>query len=451
MSIISETRLRHLPPDDAQRHTLHNEVHARPSAYIRLPALITYVAVLNAGIGREQEWTHLRRLPGQEDLALEQLGGHFLRLRCTGGFSVKWERHTEFTRYSIIAPLPAHAVWGSTEPDLAAHAATGSPWLAEIPGRTVAAVHLCMLCEPLQEADMLDKAQQWLGPGQVMASYLGNTQAGQPHSCFLTQFRLRDDGFERMLVLLQPGTSEARAGRVSQRVLELETYRLMALRGLPVAKALLPELGQAEALLSDIAAQLDRKQGSDQDLLDALIALAARVERATAEHGYRFSATRAYDVVVQERIQELRERPVHGTQTVGEFMRRRLSPAIATVAATEGRLAALSERISRTSALLRTRVDIASEAHNQALLKKLTQGQEMQLRLQSTVEGLSIAAISYYVVSLLLYGGKALKQLGVPLHPELLAGVSIPLVLWGGYQTVRRIHARIHKSDGPSH
>jgi uncharacterized membrane-anchored protein len=123
-------------------------------------------------------------------------------------------------------------------------------------------------------------------------------------------------------------------------------------------------------------------------------------------------------------------------------MRRRLSPAMATVASTAQRLASLSERVARTSALLRTRVDIATEGQNQLLLEKLTKGQELQLRLQSTVEGLSIAAISYYVVSLLLYGAKALKSLGVPVHPEMAAGALIPVVLWGVWSTTRRIHAK---------
>jgi uncharacterized membrane-anchored protein len=276
---------------------------------------------------------------------------------------------------------------------------------------------------------------------------MGNTTEGLPHSCVLTHFRLGADGFERMLVLAPADTSEARAGRISQRLLELETYRLMALRGLPVAKALSPVLSDAEAQLADITARLERKGDSDQALLDVLVSLAARIERATAEHGYRFSATRAYDTLVSQRIAELRERPIAGTQTVGEFMQRRLSPAMATVAATAQRLASLSERVSRTSALLRTRVDIATESQNQVLLEKLTKGQALQLRLQSTVEGLSIAAISYYVVSLLLYGAKALKAMGVPIQPEVAVGVMVPLVLWGVWRTTRKIHEKLKASD----
>jgi uncharacterized membrane-anchored protein len=128
-------------------------------------------------------------------------------------------------------------------------------------------------------------------------------------------------------------------------------------------------------------------------------------------------------------------------------MQRRLSPAMATVAASAQRLAALSQRIERTSGLLRTRVDIATEAQNQQLLAQLTRGQALQLKLQGTVEGLSIAAISYYVVSLLLYLAKAGKAAGMPLNPELAAGAMIPLVMWGVWRTVRRIHAKLQLSS----
>ncbi len=443
---MNEMNARYLPLDDDQRRQLHNEVHARPSARVRLPALIVYVAVLNEGVAREQEWQHLKNLPGHADLALERLNGNFLRLRCDG-FTVKWERHTEFTRYSIVQSLPAHAGWGSASPELASQVVTGSAWLRAIPGKTVAAIHLGMLAAPVDAPDTVALAQAWLGEGAVVGSRMGNTTEGLPHSCVLTHFRLGADGFERMLVLAPADTSEARAGRISQRLLELETYRLMALRGLPVAKALSPVLSDAEAQLADITARLERKEDSDQALLDVLVSLAARIERATAEHGYRFSATRAYDTLVSQRIAELRERPIAGTQTVGEFMQRRLSPAMATVAATSQRLSALSERVSRTSALLRTRVDIATETQNQVLLEKLTKGQALQLRLQSTVEGLSIAAISYYVISLLLYVAKALKAAGLPFQPEVAVGALVPLVLWGVWKAVQRIHATLHQAE----
>lgn len=425
-----------LPPDDDLRALLHDEVHARPPARIRLPALVVYVAVLNEGIAREAECAHLRRLPGQQDLPLQALQGNFLRLRLDG-FSVKWERHSEFTRYSIVQGLPPDAGPGAGEPTRA----VDPDWLRGIPGRTIAAIELAMVEAAFDDPQaVLAAGRRWFDERTVVASLMGGG-----HSCAVTDFRIQSGGYERILVLAPAGTSPTRAGRISQRLLELETYRLMALRGLPVAKALAPVLHETERELADITLRLEDAAASDQGLLDRLTGLAARVERATAEHGYRFSATEAYHALVRQRIAELREQPIPGTQTIGEFMQRRLSPAMATAASTAQRLAALSQRIERAGALLRTRVDIATEKQNQQLLAKLTRGQELQLQLQSTVEGLSIAAISYYVVSLLLYVGKAAKAAGLPIEPELAAGASIPLVLWGVWRTVRRIHERLHR------
>ena len=429
-----------LPPSDPQRELLHNEVHARPPARVHLPALVVFVAVFNEGVTREQECEHLSRLPGQQALTPEQLRDNFLRLRLPG-YTLKWERHTEFTRYSLVQPLPAAAQLGSRDPELLSHIVLPHDWIASIPGRTFAAIKLVMLHGDLAHPqETLAQARTWLGEHTVVASLMGNNA----HSMVITDFMLRESGYERMLVVAPPDTSETRAGRISQRLLEIETYRLIALRGLPVAKQLGALLARSEQQLADITAQMENKSATDQALLDALVSLAAGVERATAEHAYRFSATRAYDTLVSQRIAEVREQPIPGTQTIGEFMQRRLSPAMATVAATAQRLASLSERITRTSALLRTRVDIATEAQNQQLLAKLTKGQELQLRLQSTVEGLSIAAISYYVISLLLYLGKAGKAAGLPINPEMAAGAMVPLVLWAVWRTTKKIHEKLH-------
>ena len=447
-----------LPTDDALRLELHNEVHARPAARIRLPALITSVSVLNDGVSREQEAQHLRELSDLVQLRPEILHDNFVRLRADG-FTLKWERHSEFTRYAVVQPLPAHAWLGAVEPDLLADLAVPQDWLRRIPGRTLSAVQMAMVQSPLDDAvDLMAQAKTWLGGGSVVASLMGNAAGdvaahaeglrgyAHPvgHSWVLTQFELLPDGFERMLVIAPENTSETRVGRIAVRLLEIETYRIMALRGLPVAKALGPMLTSAEAALADFTAQLESKRASDQDLLDALVSLAASVERATAENTYRFAATQAYYGLVEQRLAGMREKAIPSTQTLGEFMLRRLSPAMATVAATAERLASLSARVARTSDLLRTRVDIATEVQSQQLLAKLTRGQELQLRLQSTVEGLSIAAISYYVISLLLYGGKALKAAGLPINPELAAGASVPVVLWVVWHITRRIHAKFH-------
>nr|WP_315192924.1 DUF3422 domain-containing protein [uncultured Aquabacterium sp.] len=437
---------RALPPDDTQRELLHNEVHARPPARIRLPALVVYVAVLNEGVSREDEWLHLRRLPGQQELPLQSLNGHFLRLRFAT-HTLKWERHTEFSRYSIVQTLPDHALTDGDEAALMRELAVDLGWLSSIPGRTVAAIMMAMVHGDVDDAALMRAtSQHWFEGRDTLGSLLGIRR-----SCAMTDFRLRESGFERLLVISPTNTSELRVGRISQRLLELETYRLMALRGLPVAKDLGPMLAQAEARLAEITARMENKDASDQELLDKLIGLAATVERATAAHLYRFTATQAYHALVEQRIEQLRETPIPGTQTVGEFVLRRVSPAMATVQAAAQRLSSLSQRIERASALLRTRVDIATETQNQTLLEKLTKGQELQLRLQSTVEGLSIAAISYYVISLILYGGKAGKAAGLPIQPEIVAGALIPVVLLAIWWGTRQLHKKLQREQESGH
>ncbi len=429
----------YLPANDAQRFVLHNEIHTRPSATFKLPALIVYVAVLNAGISISEECAHLKKLLGQDKLDLDQMKGNFLQLQI-GDYKIIWERHTEFSRYTIVQPLPTHAQWGSTLPEFASHVATGTDWLQGIPGKTITAIHLAMIKEGMHDPDAIYKSKLWLGEGTVIGARMGRTSDDQSHSHLITNLRIGSDGFERILVMAASSTSENRAGRIAQRILELETYRIMSLLSLPVAKHLASKLAQTEVRLVELTSRLETKTDSDEVLLNELAGLAAQIESTTAEHSYRFSAARAYDAIVKERISEMRERPLSGIQTVGEFMQRRLAPAMATVNATSERLAALAQRVSRASALLRTRVEIAAEAQNQQLLEKLTRGQALQLRLQSTVEGLSIAAITYYVVSLVLYFGKTLKALGFNLNPEILAGLVTPVVLFVSWKMIQRIH-----------
>jgi len=434
-----ERSLRLLPEDASQRDIVHNEIHARPTVSIHLPALVVYIALLNENVTRDQECQHLRLLPGLSDLAVERLAGNFLRLHFDG-LSITWERHTEFTRYTIVQPLAESVSLAESDPSLMSALRLAPEWLRSLPGQTIAAIKLAFLHGDLTNpAQCLEQSRGWFGEHPLLASVMGT--AG--HSLVVTDLMLRPSGFEHVLIAASPGTSTARAGRVTQRVLELETYRILSLRGLSAAKQLWPLLSDADRTLAEVMARLENKLTSDQDLLDTIISLAARVERATTEHVYHFSATRAYHALVLQRSVELREQAVPGTQTLGNFMQRRLAPAIATVVATEQRLASLSERVSRASALLRTRVDIATETQNQTLLEKLTRGQALQLRLQATVEGLSIAAISYYVVSLLFYGAKSLEAAGVPIDPEVAVGVSIPVVLGVVWGITRRIHRRL--------
>ncbi|MCY4180959.1 MAG: DUF3422 family protein, partial [Litoreibacter sp.] len=159
---------------------------------------------------------------------------------------------------------------------------------------------------------------------------------------------------------------------------------------------------------------------------------------------YRFAATRAYAAIVEQRIDVLREENFRGLQKFGEFMARRFDPAIRTVIASEERIKAMSARATRASDLLRTRVDVERSAQNQSLLESMDKRADLQLRLQKTVEGLSVVAISYYAVNLVLYMAEPLGD-AAGLSKLVLTALTTPLVILGVWWMVRRIRDQMEK------
>jgi len=435
---MTAARSRQLPPDSAARATLHDEVHARPVARIRIPALVTHIAVLNRGIPVEREHEHLRALVEAQGARMAMHEPGFVRVRLET-FTVKWERHGEFSRYSITQPLDQAAIWGADDPDLVGLIAAPADWMGAIPGETISALQVVLLRSAGENDEHASAmAQSLLGGGRIAGSAVKDGSAR-----LYTNYLLRADGYSRF-VLLCDEVTEGRSGRMTASLVEMETYRMMALMAFPLARALGVRLALLEARLAELTRAIDEATHEDAYLLNQLMQVAAEVETEIAAHSARFSASTAYYGIVQQRIDDLREASVPGVTGVFTFLQRRLVPAMATVEAAGKRLAALSERTSRASDLLRTRVDITTESQNQELLKSLGRGQRLQLRLQETVEGLSIAAISYYLVGLLGYAGKAAKASGVPLNVDLFTGAMIPVAVFSVWWTLRRIRARIH-------
>ncbi|HNE02306.1 MAG TPA: DUF3422 domain-containing protein, partial [Plasticicumulans sp.] len=227
------------------------------------------------------------------------------------------------------------------------------------------------------------------------------------------------------------GLSPRHAGRLVQRLLEIETYRMLAMLGFPNARRSSQELNGVERRLAEITGRMTGNEAPDAEakLLTELSDLAAEVERGAATSTYRFAASRAYRTLVERRIEELREERIEGLQTLEEFMERRLAPAMRTVEAVRERQSQLSERVARATGLLRTRVDVTLQQQNQALLASMNRRADLQLRLQETVEGLSVVVLSYYLVSLLGYLVKALSKAGLPLSPEIVSGAAVPVAL----------------------
>jgi uncharacterized membrane-anchored protein len=246
-------------------------------------------------------------------------------------------------------------------------------------------------------------------------------------------------------MVLRSGTiTPRRLGRLVQRLLEIDTYRMAALLGLPAAREASALLGVAERELAALAEAI-RVAGRDEEpaLLDRLTRLAGQVESHYASTHSRFSASGAYFELVDRRLQDIREARLANLQTLGEFIDRRLSPARATCAWAVRRQDALSQRVSRISNLLRTRVEIEQQQSSQAVLATMNRRQDLQLQLQATVEGLSVAAITYYIVGLVSYLAKGAHALGWPFSAEGTAATAIPLVALGVWLSIRRLHARL--------
>jgi uncharacterized membrane-anchored protein len=409
---------------------LAGEVHARPPEPTPTPARASYVAVLIDSDAREQEIRHLQQLCRRHDVAGPTAEDTHFRT-ALGPLRLKWERHGEFSGYTFSR---ADAV----APPFGAPAAQELPagWLAEVPGRTVAAVH----------AEVTSAAGAAIDEAALQARFdlhpvVGSSIAGAAAAVY-TDFRLHDDGCSRIW-LVNHSLTEAQTGRMLQRMFEIEAYRVLALLALPIARRQAPRIAAIEAALATLTDGMAREGGDDEALLHELTGLAAEVESGIAASQFRFGACEAYHGLVQRRIAELREERLPGLQTVDEFMSRRLAPAAATCANVAQRLKGLADRIGQASALLATRVGIARERQNQALLASMDRRAKLQLRLQQTVEGLSVAAIVYYAAGLVTYVAKAARGIGLSVDPDLAAGASIPVVAVVMLWSLRRMRSRL--------
>ncbi|MGY8905515.1 MAG: DUF3422 family protein [Burkholderiales bacterium] len=427
-------------PSHPQRHVLHNEIHARPPEPLAAPLAISHLVMLADAAQRAASRAHLAALLQDHHLPQPDANANFLRTDI-GPLSLRWELHTEFVSWTLMRPLstPAAALAGR-EPPTAADA-TPQSWLAALPGQCLASMHLWVLPPLLLHGD--DD-----GPSPIVRSLLredalvGATVADGLGEVF-TDFAIHADGYSRM-VLSAGSISPRRLGRLVQQLLEIETYRMAALLGLPAAREAFAVLGSAERELAELA-QAIRSAGREDEpqLLDRLTRLAGQVESQHAATHSRFSASAAYFELVQQRIADIAETRLPGLQTIGEFMERRLTPARSTCEWATRRQDSLSQRVSRISNLLRTRVEIEQQQSSQALLATMNTRQDMQLKLQSTVEGLSVAAITYYIVGLVSYVAKAAQPLGWPLGAETTSAIAIPVVAFGVWWLLRRLHRKI--------
>ncbi|CBL45430.1 Conserved hypothetical protein [gamma proteobacterium HdN1] len=411
------------------RQALYDELHSRPSPVIRSACKVLHFSLLLPQ--SEDVLTPLTRLCSLFDLP--RPANASCLYQDFGPFELRFERHSEFANFTFIFPAEIPVM-------LDGLALLPRGWLASLPGELVAATQLVFV----QEEPDRNQWQEWFEGQRVAGASVAEQKAR-----VWTAFKLHSDGFGRMLVHNQ-GLSAYQSGRLVQRLLELETYRLMSLLALPMARKIGQDLRQIEDKLAALNQKIsDIGQDADERaLLHEVSELAADVEHRRSATNFRFSAAVAYHDLVNDRLNQIREEPLEGMQSLREFLQRRLTPGIKTVRAVRIRLEGISSRIAHTASLLQTRVDLSIQEQNQHLLSSMNRRSQLQLRLQQTVEGLSVAAISYYLVGLLNYIFKAMNQVGLNVDASIASGIAAPLVAAMAYFGIYRLKARITRRLG---
>ena len=424
MGEIPATRFRY----HADRDRLLAEAHARPSTPLNLPVVAVRLANVSGQGGAETDSAHMAALCRMLGQPAPYKAARWWALEGDD-WSLRWERHTEFSSWTLFCP-PATAA-DPRDPIERLPA----PWRAAFPSDVLVATMLELQLDrpsrdnPISSDGVLIGASVLEGAARVF-----------------TDFRPDDSGMTRFRLAMR-ARDPALAGRLALMLLEIETYRMMALLAFPLAGEAASILRDIEAEAGNLASRLAAEEGveTDRTLLGRLVALSGEAEALSARTTFRFGAANAYHDLVRDRVGSLREEQLAGIQTIGEFMERRLAPAMRTCNTVASREREVIARIARAGAMLDTRIKVADEATSAALLASMNDRADASLRLQRTVEGLSVAAIAYYSLALLAYPVKGVEHAVAGFDATLALALLAPVVAVLVWLTLRHVRRRIER------
>ncbi len=422
--------------DHPLRYQLANELHARPFPSMEAPCAAAYVAFkqpeMAANRDRAADIEHLHKLLDRHGAQHPQPGAtHYYGQ--VGRYWLKWEQHTEFVTYTIFSEGVEERPY-----DPRAFDPFPQDWLSEAPGQRVTSILIRVEKRGTPE-DIRKRLQEWFVPESLAVSCVLEDAA-----VMAGDFRIDQNGHMRFALFSSDNTGQRRTGRIVQRLCEIETYKSMSMLGFARVRGMGAQLGALDTRLTELVESMSLESSKAEDTLHALLEISAELETLSAQSSFRFGATWAYEAIVNERISALREERYEGRQTFREFMVRRYQPAMRTVRSAQDRLDAMSARGVRAANLLRTRVDVERSAQNQNLLESMDKRADLQLRLQRTVEGLSVVAISYYAVSLASYLLYPLEEPTGMSKGMLTALITVPVVV-AVWSAVRRLRREVEK------
>ncbi len=375
------------------------ELHARPSIYFTGPAFVEHIALMPSAL---VAFHGSRYLPEGDD---------------SGDPRTQVEHHTEFVTITRVTHLSTDTdTWPLSsllEDEIPALVDMDAPALISRVGILVLGPAPAELGLTLSKFGFRDTAASSIGGGAAQVC---------------SDFRVQDDKTSRIL-LFNKDLNAYRLGRMVRRIYEIETYRAMALLSLPEARRLAPLLGDYDKKLVQLTNRNQTTPATEhKKLLDEISSLSAQIISAAAETRNRFGATAAYAKIVEERIGELRESHVPGFQRFGVFVARRFRPAVRTCEATALRLEQLSHATMHLIDLLQTRIQVEIEYQNAIQIQAMADRAATQVKIQRAVEGFSIIAISYYLLSLFKVVLETVDHAGYHVSPLVML-VSIPLVI----------------------
>ncbi|WP_224823359.1 DUF3422 family protein [Cognatishimia sp. MH4019] len=419
--------------DHPLRYALSNELHARPFPSLDAPCTAAYLAIKQpkdaAARNRQADTDHLTALLDRYGAPHPQPGAthYFGKI---GRHTLKWEQHTEFVTYTVFSEG-----LGSRPFDPHDFEVFPEDWLADAPGNRVTSALIRVDDRPEEEDQIAPLIADWFVPESLACSHVLDQTA-----TIAGDFRIDPAGHLRFAVFVAGDTGARRVGRIVQRLCEIETYKSMSMLGLARVRDMGKRMNEMDTELTELVGDMTSNGAPAESTLKSLLGISAELENMMAQASFRFGATGAYEAIVNQRIDVLREERFQGRQTFAEFMMRRFDPAMRTVKATERRLAAMSDRALRAGDLLRTRVDVERSAQNQKLLESMDKRADLQLRLQKTVEGLSVVAISYYAVNLVINMAEPFGD-AAGLSKLVMTAIATPVVIllvWWMVQRVRK-------------
>lgn len=422
-----------------ERDQLTLELHARPIRPLRAPLRISHIGFGTGEDGGAEDYKDLISLCRRFGMAEPSPEMKHFTVDL-GPFTVKWERHTEFSTYTFLREEPFDAPFEETVFDL-----LPADWKDAKFGEVLVAVHLAVADGMDQPLDA-NRISRWFNGNDVFANQIEKDRVE-----IYGDLRTHDDGFDRMYLRAGSLGTEL-LGQTVQRVLELATYWRLSLLSLPIARASSPKLEKIERGLAHVARELadGGESGPEERLLGELADVSAELENIIAESSYRYRASKAYFELVEGRLRQLGPTPINGHIQLFHYLMRRIDPALRTCWSVQSRQEAISQRAARLSSLLRTKIESQVERQNRDLLDSMNRRAAQSLAIQRTVEGLSVVAISYYAVSLLKYLLEGMvKAHLIEVNPSVAAAALLPflvVVLW--FSLHRMTRRALKKPDG---